>query len=90
MALRLLTEPGERAPELLEWSSLMVFQPPSTEDELYDDTSYTKSPAGCMSADIEETESPVVEKDSSYQRLSQIVGETHLSVWCYLYEPVSG
>ena len=68
----------------------MMLHPPSAEYELYCDAADSEGEAGCVAAYIPKVESPVVEYDGSDDRLSQIVGKAHLSVWCDLYQPVSG
>ena len=68
----------------------MMLQPPCAEDELQGNASYTHCQAGCVSAVVEQSESPVVEQERSDDGLTKVVGETHLAVWRDLYHPVSG
>ena len=65
-----------------------MFHPPCAEYELYSDAADSEGEARCVAAYIPEVESPVVEYDGSDNRLSQIVGKAHLSVWCDLDQPV--
>ena len=66
----------------------MIFEPPAAEEELDHDESCTHQEACRMTAMSEKTEAPVVENQTSDYRLRQVIGETHLSVWSDLYEPV--
>ena len=66
----------------------MVFHPPCTEHKLKSYTAYSHEEAGCVAAFVIKTESPVVEKNGSDDRLSDVVGETHLAVWGNLDHPV--
>ena len=66
----------------------MMLHPPCAEDELYCDAADSEGKAGCVAAYIPEVESPVVEYDGSDERLAQIVGQTHLTVWGDLHQPV--
>ena len=67
-----------------------MLHPPCAEYELYSDAADSEGEARCVAAYIPEVESPVVEYDGSDNRLSQIVGKTHLSVWGDLHQPVLG
>lgn len=67
----------------------MMLHPPCAEYELYGDAADSEGEAGCVAAYIPEVESPVIEYDGSDDRLSQIVGKAHLSVWRDLDQPVS-
>ena len=66
----------------------MMFHPPCTENELEYDASNSHKETCSVSAFIEQSESPMVEKDGSYDRLTDVVGKAHLSVWSYLYQPI--
>lgn len=66
----------------------MMLHPPCAEYELYGDAADSEGKIGCVAAYIPEVESPVVEYDGSDDRLSQIVGKAHLSVWRDLDQPV--
>ena len=66
----------------------MVFHPPCTEYKLKSYAAYSHKEASCVAAFVIKTESPVVEKDGSDDGLTDVVSETHLSVWSNLYHPV--
>ena len=53
----------------------MILEPPVAEDELDDDESRTHQEACGMAAMSEETEAPVVENQTSDDRLRQVVRE---------------
>ena len=84
----MFSEPCGLVPKFFKRTSLMISEPPVAEDELDDDESCTHQEACSMTAMSEETEAPVVENQTSYDRLRQVVREAHLSVRSYLYEPV--
>ena len=48
-----LSEPGCSAPELLKWTSLVVFHPPCAEDELKCDASCSHEKTCRMTAFVE-------------------------------------
>ena len=43
-----------------------------------------------MAADAEKSEAPVVEKHGTNNRLAEVVGKAHLTVWRNLDEPIPG
>lgn len=82
-----LADPCGPAPQFLERTSLMALEPPVAEGVEDNDAADAEAEACGVAAMPVETESPVVEDQSSDHRLTEVIGKAHLAERRDLYEP---